>query len=359
MKYTKEQLKLIWIDSFVFLDYGIKGVIYDIVKPENSIKDALEKNSELLKTKLGEDKFNELLNSANEVYLKYVIENLEKKGISCLTLDSNDYPEKLLLTDAPPWVIYYRGDEKLLVSDTFSIVGSRKSLPISINVAKEITSALVKKGVTLVTGIAEGIDETVLRTAIEKGGKVISVIAGGFDHVYPSTNQKLIEEISEVGLAISEYPPSVKPMPYFFPVRNRIIAGLSKGTLVVSGGIKSGTMHTAEYTGEYGRDLFAIPYNVGVKSGEGCNELIKRGAILVDSPKDLLDYYGYEKEKERVEVTEEEKEILEILSEGETHIEVIAEKTGKEVFKLLPLLSVLEIKGLVVKNGLNVYGRSI
>lgn len=359
MKYLKDELKLIWVDSFVNLDYGIKSAIYEKVKEYSSIKDGLEENREYLISRVCEESFSELLNSANQVYLQYVLDNLQTKNITCVTIDSERYPIKLLETDAPPLVLYAKGDISLLEGDLFSIVGSRKSLPISINLTKDITSALCEANVTLVTGIAEGIDETVIKTTLERNGKIISVIAGGFDHVYPSTNQKLIEEIELKGLAISEYPPSVKPMPYFFPIRNRIIAGLSKGVLVTSGGLKSGTMYTAEYAGEYGRDLFAVPYSVGVKSGEGCNELIKRGAILVDSPKDLLEYYGYQIKEKDIETNQDEKEIIEILSEGEMHIEKIAERSGKPLSKLLSILSILEIKGLVVKNGANVYARSL
>lgn len=359
MKYTKEELKLVWLDSFFKLDYGVKTALNNLLRKHQSIVDGLEQNKEFILTKVDNQTYEELISSANESYLKYVIENLEKKGIICLTIDSVNYPIKLLETDAPPLVLYAKGDISLLGGDIFTIVGSRKSIPLSINFTEKVCSALIKANVTLVTGTAEGIDETVIKTALSENGKIISVVAGGFDHVYPSKNAKLIDEIVKSGLVLSEYSPSIKPMPYFFPVRNRILAGLSKGTLVVSGSLKSGTMHTAEYAGEYGRDLFAVPYSVGVKSGEGCNELIKRGAILVDSPKDLLEYYGYEQKEKNIDVTDEEKEIIEILSEGEMHVEKIAEKTGKEVFKLIPLLSVLEIKGLVVKNGLNVYARSI
>lgn len=243
----------------------------------------------------------------------------------------------------------------MLGGKLFTIVGSRKSLPPSKNIAVNYTKELSGAGYALVTGIAEGVDEAVLETALSVGGKAISVIAGGFDNIYPSSHKSLAERIAENGLLISEYPPEVKAMPYFFPLRNRILAALSKGTLVVSASKKSGTIITAEYAEEYGKDLFCVPYSVGIESGVGCNDLIKRGAMLTDSPDDLLDFYGEEK-KEKVFLTSEEKEVTDVLRNGELHIEKMCEALGKQIFEVMPILAVLEIKGVIVKNGNNVYG---
>jgi DNA processing protein len=208
----------------------------------------------------------------------------------------------------------------------------------------------------VVTGTADGVDATVLKTAIEEDKPVISVVAGGFLHIYPQNNVDLIERVSEIGLVISENPPDVKPMPYFFPIRNRIIAGLAEGVLVSSAGIKSGALYTAEYALEYGKDVFAIPYSVGVKTGEGCNELIKKGANLVDKPEDILSFYGYEVKEEQTELVGLEKEIIELLKEEELHVEVLAEKLKKQAYEIIPTLQILEIKGYVYKNGTNEYG---
>ena len=138
-------------------------------------------------------------------------------------------------------------------------------------------------------------------------------------------------------------------------MRNRIIAGLSKGVLIVSGAMKSGTLYTAEYAEEYGRDLFAIPYSAGISSGAGCNDLIKRGAYLTDSPEDILSFYGENNEKRKETYTDAEREILRALSDGELHIEKLSSALKKNAFEITPILSILEIKGVVVKSG-NVYG---
>lgn len=361
MKYTKDELCLIWLDSFMGLEYKHKKDLYEHIVKSPKIRTALERLRDIIERAISKTAYELLLNSATDEYLSELLSGLERRGITCVTIYSKDYPKALENVEIPPLVLYAVGDVSLLNKSLFSIVGSRKSLPQSIALAKEYTISLAEKGEILVTGSAEGIDEVVLRTCLDNGYKVISVVAGGILNVYPSKNKSLIDLVAKSGLVISEYPPEVKPMPYFFPVRNRIIAGLSKGVLVVSGAKDSGALYTAEYAGEYGKDMFAIPYNVGIKSGEGCNELIKKGAILTTEPKDIIEYYGLIKEETekplKEELNEDEIRILEILSGGETHVEIIAKGLNKPTYLLIPLLSVLEIKGLIYKNGANFYGR--
>lgn len=322
------------------------------------IKELLVKGRDYIISNIGENEYSTLLHSANAEYLNYVLDGINRREVIAVTIESNEYPEVLLNTPLPPLVLYCKGDLSLMSNENnFSIVGSRKSLPLSINLAKDFSETLVKNGFTVVTGIAEGVDGAVLQSALNSNGKMISVIAGGFNHVYPSSNVQLFEKVCEKGLCISEHPPEVKPKPFHFPIRNRIIAGLSKGTLIVSGAKKSGTLYTAEYAEEYGRDLFAVPYNVGVQSGAGCNDLIKRGAMLVDNPSDILDFYGVENNnQQKIQLTPLQKEIVSALSNGEKHIEVLCKEVGKQIFEITPVLSILEINKIVVKNGTNVYG---
>ncbi len=356
MKYNEKELCLIWLDSFIGLEYKHKSSLYNSLGEVKGIKTFIEQNAEYIKREIGENNYKTLVNSANGDYLDFVLSPLEKNGVVAITIDSEYYPSQLLSTDIPPLVLYAKGNLDLLKDEKFSIVGSRKSLPISIKTAEKFAESLVGAGLTLVTGIAEGIDKAVILEGL-KSGKIISVIAGGFNKIYPASHVGLFEEISEKGLALSEHPLDVNPQPYFFPARNRIIAGLSKGTLIVSGGTKSGTKYTATFAEEYGRDLFAIPYNVGVTSGAGCNELIKMGAHLADCPEDILSFYGLDGNEEEVSLTQEEKEVIKALDNGSLHIEKISIITGKKPFELTAILSALEIKGLVVKVGSNVYSK--
>ncbi len=356
MKYNEKELCLIWLDSFIGLEYKHKANLYGSLGEVKGIKAFIENNADYIKNEIGENNYKTLLSSANSEYLDYVLAPLEKNGVVAITIDSDNYPCELLSTDIPPLVLYAKGNIGLLREEKFSIVGSRKCLPLSVKTAERFADAISGAGLTLVTGIAEGIDKAVILSGL-KTGKIISVIAGGFNHIYPASHLGLFEEICEKGLAISEHPLDVAPQPYFFPIRNRIIAGLSKGTLIASGGKKSGTKYTASFAEEYGRDLFAIPYNVGVASGEGCNELIKLGAHLADTPDDVLSFYGLSDKGEEVSFTNEEKEIIEALSDGSLHIEKLSIMTGKKPFELTATLSALEIKGVVAKVGSNVYSK--
>lgn len=355
MKYSKEELLLIWLDSFIGLDRKLKLDLYESAVVSDGIKNMVSKSRDYIISASNKNVYENLIASANDGYLKFLLDGYNRKGIVAVTIESSAYPETLRNISIPPLVLYAKGDVGLLKSKCFSVVGSRKSLPSSINVAENYASALCASGFTLVTGIAEGVDTAVITKTLELKGKVISVLAGGHSNVYPASNIALANKVEESGLTISEYPPEVKAMPYFFPIRNRIIAGLSLGTLVVSGGVKSGTIHTARYAEEFGKDLFVIPYGVGVASGAGCNELIKMGGMLTDTPDDILEFYG-EQKKEKISLSAEEKEICTLLLDGERHIEYICANLGKKIYEVSPIISILEIKGVISKNGSNVYG---
>lgn len=356
VKYNQEELCLIWLDSFLGLEYKHKLELFNKISGKSDIKAVLLSLKEYIINAIGENEFNTVINSANRDYFSGVIKRLNDKSVIAVTLKSENYPENLKVIPHPPLVLYAKGNLNLLKEKSFAVVGSRKSLPLSIKLAENYSEELLRANFTLVTGIAEGVDCAVLKTAVEKKGKVISVIAGGFDNVYPKSNLDLLNKVVESGsLAISEYPPETTPRPYHFPVRNRIIAALGVGALIVSGAKKSGTLYTAEYAEEYGKDLFAIPYSAGIESGAGCNDLIKRGAMLTDTPKDILEFYGEYSEKPKIELTEREREVISALKDGEQHIEKLSGALNLRAFELTPTLSILEIKGLVVKSG-NVYG---
>lgn len=354
--YTNAELCLIWLDSFIGLEYKHKQELYKYISGKTDIKTLLEKGKDYLIECVGANEYSTLLNSANAVYMDYVVGGLKRREITAVTIESKEYPERLKATPCPPLILYAKGDLGLLKERCFAIVGSRKSLPLSIKIAQDYSEKIANAGFTLVTGIAEGVDSAVLESALQNKAKAISVIAGGIDNIYPKSNHELINKIAEKGLVIGEYPPETVPMRFHFPVRNRIISALSDGVLIASGGIKSGTIYTAEYAMEYGKELFAIPYSVGIPSGAGCNDLIKRGAHLTDNPKDVLEFFGIKEEKaQNIELSEEEMEIINALKEGETHVEKLCEKLNKRVFEIMPTLSILEIKNVVCKSG-NVYG---
>lgn len=357
-KYDEDELLLIWLDSFCKISYENKQKIFSLIKGKSDIKNLICKNREMISSEIGVNNYLVLESSATKEYLNAILDGLNKRGLEVITVASGNYPELLKQTGEPPLVLYVKGNVKLLSEKLFGIVGSRKSLPLSLNICKSYVMALCGAGFSFTTGIAEGVDKTVIEEAIKENGKVVCVLPGGFDHIYPKQHENLVDAIiNKGGAVITEYPPEVEVMPYNFPIRNRIIAGLSKGVLVVSAGKKSGTLYTAEYAEEYGRDLFAVPYSVGIASGVGTNDLIKRGAVLTDSPEDILSFYGIEQTKdEEQELSDIEKAVVKAIADQPLHIEKICEKTGKKVFEIASVLSFLEIKGIIVKAGINVYG---
>lgn len=353
MIYDKLELTAIYIDSFEFLDYKLKSTFLSFVSDGDELKVAVSK----MKRFLSEDDFSTLSNSANNDYIKEIISSIERENAVAITKYSKNYPKYLNDIFCPPIVLYAKGNLELLnAKNRFAIVGSRRCLSTDKKTAEHFASELSNAGITVVTGIAEGCDSSAIKGAL-KSGNIISVTAGGFDKVYPKENADLFTSVEKHGLCISEQRPSVKPMPYMYPYRNRIIAGLSHGVLVVAAGLRSGTLHTVSYALDQGKDIFAIPHDIGSASGEGCNNLIKSGAYLTDTPDDIISYFGIEKPKEKkIELEGFERELYEIIKEeGSAHIDLLSLKTGKKMYELIATLSMLEIKGAIVKSAGNYY----
>ncbi|MBP5308693.1 MAG: DNA-processing protein DprA [Clostridia bacterium] len=357
MIYSDNERAIIWLDSFSALTREQKLKIINVTKNPAAIFE----NPSLIKECADEvvsEKFCDLLAASKDLCGgESAVRALEKNGVVALTCMSDDYPEKLLSCGNPPLVIYCLGNISLLNAEkSFSVVGSRKTLPEICAKAEEFSRELSENGVVVITGLAEGADTAAIKGALPSGN-VISVLPGGFKHVYPEYHRNLFGKIVENGLAVSEYPPDTVSKPYYFPDRNRLLAALSDGVLVCSAGKKSGTSYTADFASEYGKNVFAFPYTLGVPSGEGCNALIKEYALLCDSVEDIFLSLGIsgKKKADSVKLSEEEEKVFRCIKDGAEHIDLIIQKTGMKVFELSPLLTVLEIKKYVVKNPGNVY----
>lgn len=356
--YTDGELAVLALDSLKGLEYKYEmAALKAVPSPE-----FLFSGGEALKTRLapaiGEQKAKTVAMSLTKQYCASVVSGLEKRGITAVTLFSEEYPERLKVIDAPPLVLYCKGNTALLSSSkTFGTAGSRKTLPYAEQLLKNIAKTCAAAGITVVTGNAPGADRAALTSSYESG-KVISVIIGGFDHIYPECNSSLVNAVAKTGLVVSEQPPDVAPMYWMFPVRNRIIAGLSDAVLVVSGDKKSGARHTAEFALNYGKSVFAFPYSVGIKSGELCNELIKNGAGLCDSCDDILDELDVKfdpAEEEALSLEGDEKKLYEAIKGGAEDMTKYCNENGVKFFEIAPALSSLEIMGLIVKTAGNRY----
>ena len=199
---------------------------------------------------------------------------------------SPHYPEKLRLLADPPQVLYYRGDLSLLKKPALAVVGSRQATKYGLKVVKKLIPSLVKAGFTIISGMARGIDAAAHWAAIESGGQTIAVLGCGLDVIYPKENQLLYQKVQ---LLLSEFPPGTKPEAKNFPQRNRIIAGLADAILVIEAARKSGTMITARYATEQGKEVFAVPGPITSPQSEGTAWLIQQGAKLVYQVDDILE----------------------------------------------------------------------
>ncbi len=213
----------------------------------------------------------------------------EKAGHRLLCLADADYPPVLLQIPDPPTLIYVRGRVELLNAPALAMVGSRNPTPQGIQNAERFAASLADAGLTIISGLALGIDAAAHRGALRASGNTVAIIGTGVDRLYPAANQKLALEIASSGAIISDFPLGTAPLATNFPRRNRLISGLSRGTLVVEATVESGSLITARFAAEQGREVFAIPGSIHSPQSRGCHSLIKQGAKLVETAQDVLD----------------------------------------------------------------------
>lgn len=329
------------------------------VKKQESILDSLEdfsvdsmlRNSKVLNV-LTTEEYHKLVSSYDKRVLDSSIDNMQRNGIKIVTIFSDEYPEKLKDLPDRPLILYAKGDLSLANQKSVAVVGTRMPSNYGRIVTEKFSEKLAQSGLVVVSGLCYGVDEIAHKKTLAVGGKTIAVVGSGFNNIYPATNTTLSMEIAEKGLLLSEYPPSFKPKRYTFPRRNRIVAGLSDGVLIVEAGIKSGTIHTKEYALEYGRDIFAVPGNITSNKSELTNQLIKSGqAECVLSADEIVDFYGMKKtEKQKVlTLSFDEKAVVDALSDGEKDFDYLSRKTKIPVNILNSCLTTLEIRGLIRK----------
>lgn len=279
------------------------------------------------------------------------IERADRSGISILTIKDDNYPKLLRTIKDPPLVIYVKGSPEVLDRPSVSIVGSRKCTEYGKSVSFSISYELSKSGICIVSGLAYGIDSEAHRGALEAGGQTVAILGCGVNVVYPLSNRKLYERIIDQGAVISEFPLDIKPKQFHFPFRNRLISGISLASIVVEAEEQSGSLITANYALEQGREVFAVPGNISSKYSKGTNKLIRDGAIPLLSSEDVFSVKGLEslrkEEKLFDEFTEEESVMLEILENSKLTLDEIQNKTGLDTPDLLKILTLLEFKGYV------------
>lgn len=355
MNYTESEIDLIVADSIQLLYYKYKNLFLAANNPTD--KDRQKYEIELIK-RVGDGVYNKVKALYYDgKYREGVLADLKRRRIDCCTFKSADYPELLKHTPYPPLVLYLRGRRELLSTRMFAVVGSRRTPAPIVEECKRFCAEL-SSYLTVVTGVADGGDSAAIVGALTTGN-VICVLPGGHDSG-SFANVNLCKKVESEGLTLTEFPPTIPVQRHTFILRNRIIAGLSEGVLVVSAGEKSGALSTAGYASEYNRDVFAFPYNVGAAAGKGCNDRIKAGAFLCDCVGDVLSELKIDYKSKTAETYDEadgdEAAVLNLLREqSEMHAEKIAEELNMKLNDVVTACSMLEIKGLIVRTGGNSY----
>jgi len=310
------------------------------------------------------------------------VSQLAELHVSVLTLTDPKYPALLKKISDAPFLLYVRGKPSYRVSSggkhekipirmnrTLAVVGTRKVSRYGVEVTQKIVTDLVSAGVTIVSGMAYGVDAVAHQSALDGGGQTVAVLGCGVDVIAPPSNRRLYEEIiaSGRGAIVSEMPLGLRPNKGIFPARNRIISGLSLGVLVTEGADDSGALITARYAGEQGRDVFAIPGPITNPMSRAPAKLLKSGAKLVERVEDILEELNIEgtlrKDSGQARgvyegETKEEKKILSVLGSDRLHMDDIVRASGLTTAKVAATLTVLEIKGIVKDYGEKVYGRT-
>lgn len=287
---------------------------------------------------------------------------LEQKPLDFIAFNDERYPQKLKNTFSPPLFLFAIGDTNLINNDkNIGIVGTRKPSPYGRMMTNRVSESLVKNGYTIVSGLAAGIDSEAHKTALEHNGKTIAVVAHGLDIIYPPQNRELAKSISENGLIISEYPPTIRMEKYYFIQRNRIISGLSKGVAVMEGKKSSGAMITAKFALEQNKDIFALPGEINRENSEGPNSLIQQGAEIITSADSIICYYESDYESEsrqaRPDLTSDEEAVWSLIKNSATpvHSDEIILISGMAVSQLSGILFMLELKSVIKRMEGNKY----
>jgi DNA processing protein len=279
--------------------------------------------------------------------------------ITILTERDEAYPRGLREIYDPPGVLFVRGQIKPQDALAIGVVGTRHASPYGLRQAERLAGSLARAGLTIVSGLARGIDAAAHRGALEAGGRTIAVLASGVENIYPPEHDKLAEDVAACGAVVSEAPPRMAPIAGAFPQRNRIISGMSLGVLVVEAADRSGALITARHAMEQGRDVFAVPGRVDDRTSRGCHRLIRDGAKLVETVDDVLEELGplvaaaHGSDGQVVHhpaellLNELEQQVLAAIDSDATSIDGVVTETGLPVPQVLATISVLEMRHLI------------
>lgn len=305
-----------------------------------------------------------ILNQKSQIHPDEEMAKLKKENISVITIQDSDYPNILREIHNPPALLYYKGNKALFQTECLAIVGTRKMTSYGEQITLKLVPEISANQLTTVSGLALGVDTIVHHTTIQHNGHTIAVLGSSLDqkNLYPSSNRSLANNIiGKNGLIISEFPLDTMPMRHHFPIRNRIISGLSRGTLVIEAGESSGALITAKFALEQNREVFAVPGNITSLSSVGANNLIKQGATAINQAEDILEILNLQSitttsDKKTPEAdNEQEKLILANLGFEPTHFNDLRKKTNLNTSELNATLSLMELTNKIKNIGHSKY----
>ena len=362
--YTKNQKILLLIDSLEIS----KTIVHKFIKKYNGCDfvDVIYRQDGNLKNIFKDDDLTNIKNAISCGKYEKIVEKLNKSHIFCLFYGCKGYPEEYLNLKDAPIVLYTIGDVNLLTCPKISIIGTRKPTKYG----KDVVSIFVKKfadcGLVTVSDLAFGIDGLVASETLDVQGKTIAILAGGLDNIYPTNHTELARNIVKSGgLLLTEHPLGVKTYNSYFVERNRLLAGLCDGLLVVEASQASATMNTVDHALNFGKELFVVPGNITSELSKGTNKLISEiPHSFTISPVEVIEKLGIlinsenDPESNNVDLTDDEKSLIDALYEGEMSFDDLQEKTKINVSTLSSLLTSLEISGLIKKLPGNYYSKN-
>jgi DNA processing protein len=305
-----------------------------------------------------------LLAARRDLDIEAEWERVQAAGFQVLTLLDDDYPENLRQIDAPPPLLYVRGALQPNDSWAIAIVGTRRASVYGREVAHSLSRDLAAHGITVVSGLALGVDTVAHRSSVEHGGRTLAVLGSSVDQIYPPENRGLASQIAENGAIVSEYPLGTRPDANNFPPRNRIISGLSRGVVIVEAGDRSGALITAKFAADQGRDVFAVPGSILHPGSNGCNALIQQGAIPLLTVNDILNHLNLEQvlsqqaARTTIPADPQEATLLRYMNQEPIHLDDLVRESAMPAPQVAGLLTIMELKGLVRQVGSLSYVRA-
>ena len=345
---------LIWLNALGISNLRIENLkdYFTDLREVWTVNENILLNSNILKP----DGIQRVIKYRNINYLDKLLLSIKDNNINTITVLDESYPKRLRYINDKPMVLYSKGEYKEEDSLSIGIVGSRKATAYGKWACEKFTKELVNLGVTIVSGLALGIDTVAHRTAIDAGGRTIGVLGNGLDIIYPKTNGNLYKDVQSSGCIFTEFPLGTEPLSYNFPQRNRIISGLSLGIVVIEAKEKSGSLITANHALDQGREVFSVPGNINSIYSGGTNFLIKDGAKPLLNIEDILEEIielrikVINKKKEETDyssLSEDEIKIIKLIQDGPVHTDNIVLQTGIGISTVISMLTILELKGMI------------